>query len=116
MDEPLVTLGFRCSPSLKSQLNINAKNNKITLSQFVNELVSDADSKIRESANKIVALRNEIRVLRLIIENYESPILKKLYEKHKDKPAVIQDAKGEKETIIIKSLLDLHHVIIKSFK
>lgn len=116
MSNRLVTLGFRCSPELKSTLWKMADDNNISLSQFVNELASNNGIHIQGLKSEIFELQEEAKLLRRWLTRYESPELKQLFENCKGHKVVIKDNDGKTSEIVVNSLIDLHRIITKSFK
>lgn len=116
MNNSMVTLGFRCRPDLKLSLTEMAYKENKTLSQFVNELTSDAENIYRGLSKKVLLLESNIKLLESRIASYESQELKVLFNKCKGKKATLKEISGIKKEVVVNTILDLHEVIVKSFK
>jgi uncharacterized protein (DUF1778 family) len=114
-DTALVTLGFRCTPELKTLLSNSAQVQGLSLSSYVNEIVCNFESRLQKAVDELS--KSDIDRKQLIdkLSKYESPIMKSLFEKCKGKSAVITEVNGAKRTIVVNSISDLHEVIVKSF-
>jgi len=111
----MVTLGFRCSPELKSSLSLKASDNNITLSQFVNQLVSNADILHQELVKRVSQLDLEKQSLEKKISKYETPELMGLFAKCKGERAKFKDSNGVSKEVVVNTIFDLQEIITKSF-
>lgn len=116
MGTNLVTLGFRCDPALKSSLFELANRESITLSQYVNELVVSGEGKYRKLSDSLNNYIEKCKTLESRLAQYESQTLKNLFEKCKGLEVTLVDVSGTNKLIEVKSLIDLHEIITKSFK
>lgn len=116
MNQSLITLGFRCEPELKASLSEAADSMNMSLSHFVNELVSDAEVIYQQLSKKISNLEAVNSNLTSKLDKYESPELKNLFQQCKGQRAELTDLNGEIIVLQINSILDLHKIITKSFR
>ena len=100
------TLGFRCCPKLKLRLAQEAQKLNITLSDYVESIVSNYEPGVKNLAPELKAK----------IEFYENDILKDFFTANKGKTFDFKNAKGEPIKITINSLQDIYTVLINSFK
>jgi len=116
MNQSLVTLGFRCEPELKASLSEAADSMNMSLSHFVNEMVSDANVIYLQLSKKIINLEAANYKLTSKLDKYESPELKNLFQQCKGQRAELTDLNGEIIVLQINSIYDLQEVLVKSFK
>ena len=100
------TLGFRCCPKLKLQLAQEAQKLNITLSDYVESIVTNYET----------GENNLVPELKAKIDFYENDILKDFFTANKGKVFDFKNAKGEPLKITINSLQDIYTVLINSFK
>jgi hypothetical protein len=116
MSQSLVTLGFRCEPELKASLSEAAVSMNLSLSHFVNELVSDAEVIFQQMSDKISNLEAVNYNLTSKIEKYESTELKNLFQQVKGQKVKLTESNGVSTVVQVNTITDLHEVITKSFK
>jgi len=116
MSQSLVTLGFRCEPELKASLSEAAVSMNLTLSQFVKELVSDAEEIYQQLLSKISNLEAANYNLTSKLDKYVSPELKNLFHQCKGQRVKLTDSNGVSKDIQINTIFDLQEVITKSFR
>ena len=103
--ESKVTLGFKCNPKLKLKLALEAQAMKLTLSEYVESVISNHDLITRKNIE-----------LQKRIEHYENDFLKSLFDKHKNTLIEYKNSNGESRKTEINSLQDIYTVFIQIVK
>lgn len=101
-----VTIGFKCHPSLKLELAENAEKIGLTLSEYIESLVTNYEK---------FAIKEKEGLIKKI-QFYECDILKSLYELYKNKTVPYLNSKNETVNVTIKNVEDVFTIIINSFK
>lgn len=111
-DRHKALIGFKCSPALRLSLCEQAERVGVTLSSYVETIVSsykNKDDQIKELTALVKSLREKVAF-------YETPFLEKLYTRYKGKVIQYNDREGNIITITINDIKDVYTVIINSFK
>ena len=111
--EKPVTLGFKVNPEIKLKLAQDAIESGMSLSMYVKNILID---KHKVSKNEIVELKKTNKILNERNMKYENEKLKTLYSKHRGKNLKYRDSNGDIKEIVINDLVDVHNIIINSFK
>lgn len=118
-----VTLGFKCTPQLKLRLALEAEQLGLTLSSYVENLIENAEEFIEDSEQLVKAktkqvetLTNQIKQQGMLIEFYESPILKKIFSDFKNQQVSYVDSNGNKINLTLNSIADVYTVLVNSFQ
>ena len=111
--EKPVTLGFKVNPNVKLKLAKDATQSGMSLSMYVKNILTD---KHRFSQKEIEGLYKSNKILNERIQVYENATLKSLYSNHKGKNVKYRDCNGENVEMVIKDIVDVHNIIINSFK
>lgn len=111
--EKPVTLGFKVNPDVKLKLAKDATQSGMSLSMYVKKILTD---KYKFSKKELEELYKSNKILNERIQIYENPTLKSLYLRHRGKNVKYRDSKGENKEIIINDIIDVHNVIVNSFK
>jgi hypothetical protein len=114
-----ITLGFKCSPSVKAYLALDAESKGLTLSAYVESLII-AMPKLNDQLNYFIIenqnIQNKIDSMSKRISVYENKQLNDLYKNNLNKIVTYTNKKGdivEKEILILQ---DVYEVIINSFQ
>jgi len=108
-----VTLGFKVNPDVKLKLAKDATQSGMSLSMYVKKILTD---KHRFSKKELEELYKSNKILIERVQIYENATLKSLYLRHRGKNVKYTDSKGENKEIIINDIVDVHNVIVNSFK
>jgi hypothetical protein len=119
-----VTLGFKCDAGTKILLAQEAYQSGMTLSEYVDTVVSARSLENKKNDSVISNLKSEIEDLRTennrieqVLQKYEKEtILEKLFEQNKGKSISFEDSDGRYYEIKIRTKFDIFKVIINSFK
>jgi hypothetical protein len=111
--EKPVTLGFKVNPDVKLKLAKDATQFGMSLSMYVKNILTD---KHRFYKNELEELYKSNKILNERIQIYENETLKSLYSRHRGKNLNYRDNNGENREIIINDIVDVHNIIINSFK
>jgi hypothetical protein len=111
--EKPVTLGFKVNPDVKLKLAKNATQSGMSLSMYVKNILTDKYSFFKKELDD---LYKSNRILNDRVQIYENATLKSLYQRHRGKSVKYSDSKGENKEVIINDIIDVHNVIINSFK
>jgi hypothetical protein len=106
-----VTLGFKCDPSLKLALALKAEKYGLSLSEYVELLIST--SKDGPSKSSSTDHSFEIISLRKKIAFYENDMLKSAFQQYKGKFINLGKGPSEKK-IVITTIEDMYTAIIES--
>ena len=104
-----VTLGFKTSSSYKLQLAQIAQKTGLSLSKYVNDIVTNYPNKVKRLEEENILITNKLR-------SFENPELVALFEQCKGQKAILKDEFGGEKELVINSIYDLQQVITKSFK
>jgi hypothetical protein len=104
-----VTLGFKTSTTNKIQLVQAAQQEGMSLSKYVNHIITSYPSKLRR-------LEEDNIVLSKKVSSFELPELITLFGQVKGHKAFLKDSGGFEKHILINSIYDLQEVLVKSFK
>lgn len=104
-----VTLGFKTSSSQKLHLAQIAQETGLSLSKYVNDIVSNYPNRLRRLEEENILIKKKLRF-------FENPELTALYEQCKGQKAILKDEYGGEKELVINSIYDLQQVITKSFK
>ena len=124
-----VTLGFKCDGGTKIQLAHEANLNGMTLSEYVETVISLRHEKAvsapvtkshytySEWESKLNNARKQAEVLQKRLDFYEgNPILNRLFLIYEGQSIPYADAQGQKQLIEITHPADVFTVLIHSFK
>ena len=114
-----ITLGFKCLPSVKAELSLEAEAKGLTLSAYVESLINDIPE-LNDQLNNLITenqnIQNRIALVSKRISIYENEHLHDLYKNHLNKTVTYTNKKGEKVEKEILILPDVYEVIINSFQ
>jgi hypothetical protein len=111
--EKPVTLGFKVNPETKLKLAKDANESGMTLSMYVKQLLTDKHKLFKK---EIIELNKSNQMLTERVKLYENEKIMSLFSKHKGKNISYRDNNGIFKEIIIKDVVDVHNIIINSFK
>lgn len=115
-----VTTAFKCEPHVKISLAENAADIGLTLSHYLEELVTSGEEivkRIRDEAyeqNMRLIKRNSELTARLTL--YETDLLKRFFSEQMGKSVSYIENTGQKTVLIINDLPDVNQFIQNSFK
>lgn len=109
-----VCVGFKCEAQLKSDLTNESSQHGMSLSEYVEMIISNRKEKIPENNFKEVNL--QLQKLQERIDYYEKNILGSLFDKHRGKELQFKAPNGEMKPRVINTPSDLLEVIISSIK
>ena len=104
-----VTVGFKCNPTLKLQLANEAKYRGLTLSEYVENLLSALGDNDSLNSKKIDELKDQL-------EFYENKTLLSFYNKYKGQEIKFNNVEGDSMQVKVKDPKDIYTVLINSFK
>jgi antitoxin component of RelBE/YafQ-DinJ toxin-antitoxin module len=105
-----VTVGFKCHGELKFQLAQEAQGMGLTVSEYLEMLISQRGS-IQSSSNDVMLQQLEQR-----LSFYENSELKEFYRQCKGKTYSILDENGVKRSKTINSLPETYEIILQLAK
>lgn len=108
-----VTTGFRCDPQIKINLAEYAEDCGLTLSHYIEGIVTESVLGSDEEIN-IIRKRNSELEARLTL--YETDILKKMLKDQKGNSFTIRDGEGKETVLKINDLPDVNLFIQYTFK
>ena len=111
--EKPVTLGFKVNPDIKLNLAKKAAESGLSLSMYVKKVLTE-----KQNIEKI-ELNESYKINQKLIEKirlYENTRLKTLFERYKGNNVKFKDNQGNQKEIIINDIIDVHNIIINSFK
>ena len=114
-----VVLGFKCSQDLKEALAKEAIEHDMTLSQYVNTIVADSMSVVKENENLIEechTLRGKLKQMRSQLMSLENDSVKKLYEKFRFTEVEFTQGDGKKIKKMINTPFNIIEVMVNSYK
>lgn len=112
-----VTLGFKCKPALKIKLAEEAEEIGLTLSSYTEALIENTAQIVDvKTQQNVTVLTDQIEAQKKLIDFYESPQLKILYDTLKNQTTTYYDAKGNNVNITINTIGDVYAVLINSFQ
>lgn len=107
--ENKLTVGFRCSPQTKIRLMEEANQNGVSLSEYLESLIARIEGSSHtnnQSSNATSEVQYKINALNNRLAQYETPLLKTLF----------QNAKANPNNGHIRDLPDLVNIIVQSFQ
>lgn len=123
-----VTLGFKCDAGTKIQLAGEASQNGMTLSEYVETVVSMRHQKaaknnqqkssytFNEWESKVNNARKQLEQVQAQLDFYEqSPVLLELFDSYEGQIVSFHTAQGQKQSIVINHVSDVFIVMIHSF-
>jgi hypothetical protein len=123
-----VTLGFKCEAGTKIQLAQEANQNGMTLSEYVETVVSMRHQKavanthqkssytLSEWESKVNNAKRQSEQLQTHLDFYEkNSVLLELFKSYKGQSIPYINTQGHKQTIIINQASDIFTVLIHSF-
>ncbi|NBB19330.1 hypothetical protein GVN20_08200 [Runella sp. CRIBMP] len=122
-----VTLGFKCDAGTKIQLAQEANQNAMTLSEYVETVVSlrhqrtnhapqKSSYTFNEWESKINNAKKQTEQVQTQLDFYEkNPLLLELFKSHKGQSVSYLNVQGQKQSIVINQIADVFTVLIHSF-
>lgn len=117
-----VTLGFKCDAGTKIQLAKEATQNGMTLSEYVDTVISTRHQKAEmpESTSKLIfqadRYRQQISSLEKKVAFYENDLMKRAFAVYKGQKLSYSTPNGIAKSITINSIEDVFTVLIHSVK
>lgn len=111
--EKPVTLGFKVNPEIKLKLAKDANESGMTLSMYVNNILTDKHKLFKK---EIIELNKSNQMLNERIKLYENEKMISLFSKQRGKKFSYRDINGILKEIVINDIVDVHNIIINSFK
>ena len=111
--EKPVTLGFKVNPDIKLKLAQKANEAGLSLSMYVKKILTDKHNLAKKELDELY-LSNKILKERINI--YENATLKSLFTKYIGNNIKYNDNNGGFKELIINDIVDVHEIIINSFK
>lgn len=123
-----VTLGFKCDAGTKIQLAQEANQNQMTLSEYVETVVSMRHQQgsqnvsqrssftFNEWESKVNNARKQVEQVQRQLDFYEKhPVILELFKAHRGHTTSFLNEKGKHQNIVINQVSDLFTVLIYSF-
>lgn len=122
-----VTLGFKCDAGTKIQLAQEANQNGMTLSEYVETVVSlrhqrttpapqKSSYTFNEWESKMNNAKKQTEQVQTQLDFYEkSPLLVELFKSYKGQSVPYLNVQGQKQSIVINQIADVFTVLIHSF-
>ena len=122
-----VTLGFKCEAGTKIQLAQEAQQTGMTLSEYVDTVISTRHSQKQAQANssfssselsgKLEQSKKRIHTLDSSLKFYEeNPFLQKIFNHYRGQTIPYVDYRGVSHQIVINHVSDIFSVLVSSFK
>ena len=117
-----VNVTFRCAPAVKMAMIQEADKMGVTLSDYVESLVSvrrsekDAAASLIEANDERDILRKKVKDLEEDLEFYEKGKLADMFEKTKGTTVSVPGKGGARMSVKIATVRDVYKVIINSFQ
>lgn len=112
IDKP-VTLGFKVNPEVKLKLAKNAAESGLSLSMYVKKILTDKQDWAKNEINSLITQNKKLNEK---INIYENEKLKSIFSKYKGHHIKYRDNSGTTKEIIVNELVDVHKILINSFK
>jgi hypothetical protein len=116
-----VTIGFKCEGKEKINLAQEAHQSAMTLSEYVEYLVSQRHQLIqtttgptRQEWEQATARIKRLRRKLAVYEQHE--VLKTLLAANLDKSIPWRDSTGQEHTVVVRTVADIFNVLVSSFK
>jgi hypothetical protein len=116
-----VTLGFKCSAGTKIQLAQEAQNTGMTLSEYVDTVISSRHSlqnhsprSTSELAPKVEMQQKQIQQLEAKVSFYENDFLKSAFHQYKGQTVPFQNNKGQSVKLTVNRIEDVYTILLNS--
>lgn len=120
-----VTLGFKCDAGTKIQLAHEANQNGMTLSEYVETVVSmrhqtnthqKSNYSLNEWESKVSNAKRQSEPLQIRLDFYEKhPVLLELFKIHRGQTVSYINGQGYTQEIVISQVADVFMVLVHSF-
>ncbi len=118
-----VTLGFKCDAGTKIQLAQEAQQMGMTLSEYVDTVISSrksntlsSTSNTSELATKLEFQQREIQNLKRKVGFYENDLLKKAFQNRQGQKVEYKNIHGEKVSKTINQIEDVYTILLDTVK
>ncbi len=118
-----VTLGFKCDAGTKIQLAQEAQQIGMTLSEYVDTVISSRKSNTQSStsntselATKLEFQQREIQNLKRKVNFYENDLLKKAFQNRQGQKVEYKNIHGEKVSKTINQIEDVYTILLDTVK
>jgi antitoxin component of RelBE/YafQ-DinJ toxin-antitoxin module len=116
-----VTLGFKCDAGTKIQLAQEAQKIGMTLSEYVDTVISSRHSlqnqtprSTSELASKVEMQQKQIQQLETKVNFYENDLLKSAFRKYQGETVPFQNNKGQSVRLTVNSIEDIYTILVNS--
>lgn len=116
-----VTLGFKCSAGTKIQLAQEAQTIGMTLSEYVDTLISSRHSlqsqtprSTSELSPKVEIQQKQIQQLEAKVSFYENDFLKSAFNQNRGETVTYQNKKGQSVKLTVNRIEDVYTILINS--
>ena len=117
-----VTLGFKCDAGTKIRLAQEAQQTGMTLSEYVDTVISSRHSQGNQStlkstselANKLEMQKKQIQQLESKVVFYENDFLKNAFNKYKGQTITTRNRQGREIDIEINRIEDVYTILLNS--
>ena len=116
-----VTLGFKCSAGTKIQLAQEAQKTGMTLSEYVDTVISSRHSlqnqvprSTSELAPKVEMQQRQIQQLEAKIGFYENDFLKSAFNQYRGETVTYQNNKGQSVKLTVNRIEDVYTILLNS--
>jgi hypothetical protein len=116
-----VTLGFKCDAGTKIQLAQEAQKIGMTLSEYVDTVISSRHSlqnqaprSTSELAPKVEMQQKQIQQLEAKVGFYENDFLKSTFNQYRGETVPFQNSKGQSVKITVNRIEDVYTILLNS--
>ena len=116
-----VTLGFKCSAGTKIQLAQEAQKTGMTLSEYVDTVISSRHSlqnqaprSTSELAPKVEMQQKQIQQLETKVSFYENDFLKSAFNQNKGETVTYQNNKGQSVKLTVNRIEDVYTILLNT--
>lgn len=113
-----VTLGFKCDAGTKIQLAQEAQQIGMTLSEYVDTVISTRHSQQSQSlkstselAPKVEMQKNQIQQLEVKVGFYENDTLKRAFQKYKGQTFPFTNYRGQPVQVTVNQIEDVYTIL-----
>lgn len=116
-----VTLGFKCDAGTKIQLAQEAQKIGMTLSEYVDTVISSrhslqnqAPQSTSELAPKVEMQQKQIQQLEAKVDFYENDLLKSAFNQNKGETITFQNNKGQSVKLTVNRIEDVYTILLNT--
>jgi YesN/AraC family two-component response regulator len=116
-----VTLGFKCDAGTKIQLAQEAQKIGMTLSEYVDTVISSRHSlqnqaprSMSDLAPKVEIQQKQIQQLEAKVGFYENDFLKNAFNKYRGQTVPFQNSRGQSVKVTVNRIEDVYTILLNS--